>query len=297
VIIVSRPERARAVCRDVRRGLRGFIALVGLAGFFLWPTLAVTAGDRILDQVSDTSVPQYVAKPLARIAHNPTYFTQGLAFGLDALWESTGHYGKSQLIQYPWVSGSAKMQPTAQLQLPSDEFGEGLTILGDTVYQLTWKEGKVHRYQIAGATITPLPSWLNDKQGWGLTTDGTYLITSDGSDVLYFHSPVDFSMVKNIPVRLAGASISRLNELEWINGRIWANVWGSDKLVIIDPDTGQVTGVVDCRQLVDDAKRSHDGAGALNGIAWDVRSEALLLTGKHWPWIYRVSLVEHKNKP
>ncbi len=96
------------------------------------------------------------------------------------------------------------MQPTAQLQLPSDEFGEGLTILGDTVYQLTWKEGKVHRYQIAGATITPLPSWLNDKQGWGLTNDGTYLIASDGSDVLYFHSPVDFSMVRVFPCGLRG---------------------------------------------------------------------------------------------
>ncbi|MGA0382806.1 MAG: glutaminyl-peptide cyclotransferase [Arenicellales bacterium] len=297
MIIVSRPERVWAVCRDVRRGFRSFIALVSLAGVYLWPTPSVTAGDRVLDQVSDASVQQYGAKLLARIPHNPSHFTQGLAFGRGALWESTGHYGKSQLIQYPWASGSTKIQPTAQLQLRSDEFGEGLTILGDTVYQLTWKEGKVHRYQIAETTITPLPSWPNDKQGWGLTTDGTYLIASDGSDVLYFHSPVDFSMVKSIPVRLAGASISRLNELEWINGRIWANVWGSDNLVIIDPDTGRVTGVVDCRQLVDDAKRSHAGAGVLNGIAWDVRSEALLLTGKHWPWIYRVSLVEHKNKP
>ena len=136
----------------------------------------------------------------------------------------------------------------------------------------------------------------NDREGWGLTTDGQHLIASDGSAFLTFRSIADFSVEQTIEVRFQGKAIDRLNELEWIDGKIWANVWMTPFIVVVDPATGDVTSVIDCRNLVEDARASSPDIDVLNGIAWDATNRELYLTGKLWPWIYKVAL-DKKTSP
>ena len=136
----------------------------------------------------------------------------------------------------------------------------------------------------------------NDREGWGLTTDGHHLIASDGSAFLTFRSIKGFSVEQTIEVRFQGKAIDRLNELEWIDGKIWANIWMTPFIVVVDPATGDVTSVIDCRNLVEDARASSPDIDVLNGIAWDAANRELYLTGKLWPWIYKVAL-DKKTSP
>ncbi|MEK9786299.1 MAG: glutaminyl-peptide cyclotransferase [Gammaproteobacteria bacterium] len=276
--------RMTIVARQMAAWVAGFICGGAI--------LTASADDQRFVGLKDASIQRYELKILGRIPHNPRHFTQGLSFGAGSLWESTGGYGQSKLIRYRWAVSHDRLDEVDQIALPAGEFGEGLALLGNMVYQLTWKEGVVHRYKILAEGLSQLSGFKNQRQGWGLTTDGTYLLSSDGSDALYFLSPLDFSLHKAVRVRLAGEPLTRLNELEWVNGLIWANVWGSSYIVAIHPDDGTVTAVIDGRNLVDEVKRLDDRADVLNGIAWDQASETLLLTGKLWPWIYRVALVE-----
>ena len=136
----------------------------------------------------------------------------------------------------------------------------------------------------------------NDREGWGLTTNGQHLIASDGSAFLTFRSIKGFSVEQTIEVRFQGKAIDRLNELEWIDGKIWANIWMTPFIVVVDPATGDVTSVIDCRNLVEDARASNPDIDVLNGIAWDAINRELYLTGKLWPWIYKVAL-DKKTSP
>ena len=238
----------------------------------------------------------FEVKILQRIPHNPKYFVQGLQLDGDILWEGTGRYGESKLIKHRFNRTRGILEPVYEKALSSDDFGEGLAVLDNVLYQLTWKAGRVYRYDLSGKKPSPLEPLRNDREGWGLTTDGHSLIASDGSAFLAFRSAKDFSVQKTIEVQFQGKAIDRLNELEWIDGKIWANVWKTPFIMVVDPETGEVTSVIDCGNLVEDARASNPDIDVLNGIAWDASNRELYLTGKLWPWVYRVVL-DRKTPP
>ena len=238
----------------------------------------------------------FEVKILQRIPHNPKHFVQGLQMSGDILWEGTGLYGESKLIKHRLDRVDGTLELLYERALSSDDFGEGLAVLDKVLFQLTWKKRRVYRYDLSKQKPSPLEPLRNDREGWGLTTDGHSLIASDGSAFLAFRSAKDFSVQKTIEVRFQGKAIDRLNELEWIDGKIWANVWKTPFIVVVDAETGEVTSVIDCRSLVEDARASNPDIDVLNGIAWDISNRELYLTGKLWPWVYRVVL-DKKTKP
>ena len=268
-----------AICIDLSRGDLSHSWLYGYA----------TARTSLLAGKTD-SVDFFEVKILQRIPHNPKHFVQGLQLDGDILWEGTGLYGESKLIKHRLDRTVGTLELLYERELSSNDFGEGIAVLNDTLYQLTWKAGRVHRYDLSGKEPSPLEPLRNDREGWGLTTDGHSLIASDGSAFLSFRSAKDFSVEKTIEVRFQGKALDRLNELEWIDGKIWANVWKTPFIVVVDAETGDVTSVIDCGSLVEDARASNPDIDVLNGIAWDTSNRELYLTGKLWPWVYRVVL-------
>ena len=247
-----------------------------------------------LENVKDPTIDRYVARIVQKIPHDPLIFSQGIAFGAASLWESAGRYGQSRLLRYRIERPIRSLEVSWSLSLPTDQFAEGITILDDVLYQLTWKAGVVHRYRLGVDAIETLRDFRIDRQGWGLATDGEFLITSDGSENLVFRSARDFSAVRIMPVTFQGQALRHLNELEVVDGSIWANIWKSPFLVVIEPTDGKVTGVIDCAALVDDAAASGLKIDVLNGIAQDPVTKEIYLTGKLWPWIYSVKLERHE---
>ena len=263
---------------------------------YLWlQNVTVPRMNSLLAAQAD-GVDVFEARIVQKIAHNPKYFVQGLQFDGDILWEGTGLYGESKLIKQRFNRTAGTLEPLYEKALSSDDFGEGLAVLNETLYQLTWKAGRVYRYDLSGKEPLLLEPLRNDREGWGLTTNGQHLIASDGSAFLTFRSIKGFSVEQTIEVRFQGKAIDRLNELEWIDGKIWANIWMTPFIVVVDPATGDVTSVIDCRNLVEDARASSPDIDVLNGIAWDAANRELYLTGKLWPWIYKVAL-DKKTSP
>ena len=279
------------------------IAILGIGAYlfrghisYLWLQSVTVPRMNSLFVTQADGVDVFEARIVQKIAHNPTHFVQGLQFDGDILWEGTGLYGESKLIKQRFNRTAGTLELLYEKALSSDDFGEGLAVLNDTLYQLTWKAGRVYRYDLSGKEPLLVESLRNDREGWGLTTDGQHLIASDGSAFLTFRSIADFSVEQAIEVRFQGKAIDRLNELEWIDGKIWANVWMTPFIVVVDPATGDVTSVIDCRNLVEDARASSPDIDVLNGIAWDATNRELYLTGKLWPWIYKVAL-DKKTSP
>jgi glutamine cyclotransferase len=227
--------------------------------------------------------------------HKPILFTQGLQLENNYFYESSGLYGKSMLVTYPlaepastWAKLSAPF--TLKRDLPAQSFAEGLTILHNKLYLLTWQEGTLLIYD--KTNLNYLASLSYQGEGWGLTNDGKKLIRSDGSDTLYFHNPEDFSIVNNIKVRDGNQAVSQLNELEFADGFIWANIWHNDRIVKIDPATGSIVNEVNLAELRRRLKLT-DTEQVLNGIAWSQEKKAFWVTGKNWPKMF---LVKIKNK-
>ena len=279
------------------------IAILGIGAYlfrghisYLWLQSVTVPRMNSLFVTQADGVDVFEARVVQKIPHNPTHFVQGLQFDGDILWEGTGLYGESKLIKQRFNRTAGTLELLYEKALSSDDFGEGLAVLNDTLYQLTWKAGRVYRYDLSGKEPLLVESLRNDREGWGLTTDGQHLIASDGSAFLTFRSIADFSVEQAIEVRFQGKAIDRLNELEWIDGKIWANVWMTPFIVVVDPATGDVTSVIDCRNLVEDARASSPDIDVLNGIAWDATNRELYLTGKLWPWIYKVAL-DKKTSP
>lgn len=215
--------------------------------------------------------------------HDTKSFTQGLLWCNNLVLESTGGYGSSRLRKVRLADGKVLREVT----LPYRYFGEGLARIDDRLYQLTWREGKAFVYNLAD--FSHLRTLEYSGEGWGLTYDGSWLIRSDGSDSLTFHDPSTFAFFRKLPVRLAGRPVFRLNELEFVEGAIYANIWQSTDIVRIDPATGQVTGVIDTSTLPYRTRVA--GEDVLNGIAYDQESKTFLLTGKLWPKLYQVRFV------
>ena len=215
--------------------------------------------------------------------HDRSYFTQGLEVINNIVYESTGLYGASRLVKYRLGDSKALQQQ----ELPNRYFGEGLTVLNNKIYQLTWKSGRVFVYD--QKNLNKLDSLSITTQGWGLSNNGQQLIYSDGSAYLRFLDPISQRVTKQLQVTDQGRPVTNLNELEWVEGRIYANVWQSDTVIMISPETGKVVGKVNFSKLLPKPLHRHN-TGVLNGIAYDHVQKSLYITGKRWPTIYQVRL-------
>ena len=242
---------------------------------------ATGCGSAPAGQHQDEPADVPVGRPtvIAETPHDPSAFTEGLEFDGPALYESTGQFGQSQLRELDPASGAV----LRAAPLPPDFFGEGIAIVGDRIWQLTWQNGVAIEWD--KASFTPLRQVPISGEGWGLCYDGTRLVRSDGTDRLRFHDPTSFAEIGSVPVTYPGKPFTGLNELECVDGQVWANVFPTDQIARVDPAAGKVTAVVDAARLFDDARRAQ--AQVLNGVAYAGDGE-FLLTGKYWPAMFRV---------
>jgi glutaminyl-peptide cyclotransferase len=225
-------------------------------------------------------------KVLATRHHDSAAFTQGLLFHDGSLYESTGLYGSSSLREVDPISGAVKRK----VDVPSEFFAEGLALVDDRLIQLTWKEQKALVYKLAG--FASAGDMRYEGEGWGLCWDGKRLVMTDGSDKLTFRDPKTFSFVGEVTVTRAdrmGEQVLNLNELECVDGVIYANVWQTDDILRIDPKDGRVTAVIDASGLLTPEERQK--TDVLNGIAWDPQRKIFLITGKLWPKLFEVTFV------
>lgn len=227
---------------------------------------------------------EYDYKVEERQAQPRNYFVQGLEYNGDSLLIGTGGYGQSTLYRIKPDTGDVLNSVNIHPRL----FGEGITALGDRVYQLTWRARTGFIYALSD--FKPIARFRLNSEGWGLCNNGRELILSDGSHRLYRLDPNRLSTTGVITVTENGKPLRHLNELEWIDGKIWANVWMTDDLVIIDPSSGEVEGRVHLTGLLSIMERQAD-TDVLNGIAWDAANKALWVTGKNWPWRYRIRII------
>lgn len=215
--------------------------------------------------------------------HDRQAFTQGLVFIDGRLFESTGLNGESSLREVDLATGRVRRR----VDVPAQYFAEGLAILGGQAFQLTWQNQRAFVYDRETFRLEKEFSYTGE--GWGLTTDGRWLVMSDGSSQIRFLDPATFAVMRSIVVTHGGLPVPRLNELEWINGEIFANVWQSDLVVRIDPRSGNVTGVIDFTGLLPPQDRDAS-TDVLNGIAYDAARDRLFVTGKRWPKLFEVRL-------
>lgn len=216
-------------------------------------------------------------------AHDPALFTQGLILEGDWLVESSGGYGKSLIRRYHVETGEV----AKQVQLPQRVFAEGVVQVDNHLFLLTWRKGI--GYELTADDLELVKRHDYDGEGWGLTYDGRYLVMSDGSDRLTWRQPDDFSKVRNLHVTGGGRSWNRLNELEYAQGLIWANVWQENVILAINPRNAQVEGILDLSALVE-ANSTRPSHSVLNGIAYDKTQAAFWITGKLWPRRYLLKI-------
>jgi glutamine cyclotransferase len=217
---------------------------------------------------------------VAAYPHDPNAFTQGLAIEAGQLYEGTGQYGASTVRRVDLASG----RPEKQRALGPTYFGEGIAILDGLLYQLTWQNGVVVVFDVETFEVQRTMQYVGE--GWGLTHDGRELIMSDGSATIRFRDPRTFAVTREIEVRDRDVPVPMLNELEYIDGEIWANIWYDDRIVRISPADGAVLGYVDLANLYPRSARSSEAV--LNGIAYDAAGKRLFVTGKNWPQLYEI---------
>ena len=215
--------------------------------------------------------------------HDPGAFTQGLLLSNGSLFESTGLNGRSSLREVDPQTGVVKRK----VDVPDEYFAEGLALVGSHLIQLTWQSQKAFVYNRADFKVEGERPYQG--QGWGLCWDGRRLVMTDGSDRLTFRDPETFAVRGEVQVTLAGQPVQDLNELECVNGEVYANVWQTDSILRIDPASGKVTAVIDAANLLTPAERGK--TDVLNGIAWDPARKTFLITGKLWPKMFEVAFV------
>jgi len=217
------------------------------------------------------------------LPHSRETYTQGLEFYDGMLYESSGEYGLSfiETLSFP------ELKTVRRTEVDDRFFAEGITILGDTLYMLTWREHQLLKFD--PVTLEERGRCTIYTEGWGLTNDGERLYMSDGSQYIYELDPVTLERTGRVPVTTPAGPVFNINELEWIDGRIWANVYGYNNILIIDPATGYVEAIVECNGLLEpqDIKRSTD---VLNGIAYDPENKKIYVTGKRWPKMFEIEL-------
>lgn len=238
------------------------------------------------DAGTDTTeeVPLYTFEIVAQYPHDSRAWTQGLVLEDGVLYEGTGRKGQSTLREVDLATG----QVLRGVRLPDDLFGEGITLYGGKIYQLTWREHVGIIYD--SETFDVLHTFTYPTEGWGLTHDGQQLIMSDGSNILYFRDPDTLEVTRTLAVSGPQGPVAPLNELEYVEGEIYANVWLTDHIARIDPATGNVVGWIDLTGLLDRDNLAAP-ADVLNGIAYDDENDRLFVTGKLWPALFEIELV------
>ncbi|HEY5700783.1 MAG TPA: glutaminyl-peptide cyclotransferase [Gammaproteobacteria bacterium] len=248
----------------------------GLVGFLL---LSVAG----LAPASSDMPEQFGIEVIASYPHDPGAFTQGLVYHGGYLYESTGRYGASTVRKVDLQSGRV-----LQIHhLPADRFGEGLAVVGERLIQLTWRSRIGYVYDLR--TLKPSGEFYFQSEGWGLTYDGEHLLMSDGSATLYRLDPETFGLIGKLVVTELGQPVSRLNELEFVDGFIYANVWQTTRIAKIHPQNGRVVGWIELAALVPPASA---GAGVLNGIAYSADTNAFMVTGKLWPRLFVINMIK-----
>lgn len=244
-------------------------------------TPSLPAQERIPEQIT--------WKIIDTFPHNATASTQGLVYNAGMIYESTGLFGQSSLHKKSLTTGATEKF----INLSSRDFGEGVTLFEDKLYQITWRSGTGYIYD--KELLIQEDQFHYQGEGWGLTNDGKHLIMSDGTAKLSFLDPVTFKKIKSLAVSDQYGPVMQLNELEYFDGAIFANVLYKNKVARIDPNNGHVTGWIDFQPLVDthlsapsDAIKSH----AMNGIAWDSSTRTLFVTGKNWSKLFAISLLK-----
>lgn len=245
---------------------------------FLMSFMLISCGDK--------AVKEYTVEVVAKYPHDTQSYTQGLFFQDGQMYESTGLRGKSTFRKIDLETGKS----LKRLDFDKKYFLEGSVMFNDNLYILTWETKVAFVYD--AETLEYKSTWKYPREGWGLTTDGKQLIASDGSSTLYFMDE-NFALQRRVIVKYEDRPVRWLNELEYINGKIWANVYMTDEIVIINPKDGRVEGVIDCRGLLPKQLRTPE-TDVLNGIAYNPEDGKIYITGKNWPELYEIRLVEKR---
>lgn len=279
--------------------MAGLAALSGAAGLVASAMPPVDRGAAPVTQPSDATspapapqasnsdstaaVPVLTATVVARYPHDPQAFTQGLIWRDGVFYESLGRVGLSEVRRVRLEDGRA----LARARIPAGQFGEGLAEHRGQLISLTWRDGVAHRWD--PRTLRRVGESRYRGEGWGLAGNGRELVLSDGTPTLRFLDPESFNERRRVRVTLRGRPLGDINELEWVNGALLANVWHTSYLVRIDPATGAVTALVDLAALVREVGAS-DPEAVANGVAWDAKGRRLFVTGKLWPTLFEVKL-------
>ncbi len=245
---------------------------------------AATVAAMIAAQPAAPNLPTFTYRIVHVYPHDPNAFTQGLQYVDGVLYEGTGLNGRSSIRKVDLETGKVLQQRA----LPPEHFGEGITVWKNDLIELTWQTHVAFVYD--KSTFDPKKRFSYRGEGWGLTHDGTNLIMSDGTDELRVVDPITFSEKRRIKVTAAGQPLRNLNELEVVRNEILANIWQTDFVARIAPDTGKVTGYIDLRGLLTPAERAN--TDVLNGIAYDAGHDRLFVTGKLWPKLFEVRVVQ-----
>jgi glutaminyl-peptide cyclotransferase len=265
----------RLVGQMSRVSVLAFIMVIGslrAPWFAAWP------------QSSGGTLPLYGYHIVRVYPHDPKAFTQGLQYVDGVLYEGTGQNGQSSIRKVELATGKVLQKR----DVSAEYFGEGITVWKNDLIELTWQTHVAFVYD--RVTFQPKKQFSYPGEGWGLTHDGTNLVMSDGTDELRVLDPVTFAEKRRIKVTAAGAGLRNLNELESVKGEIFANIWQTDHVARIAPDTGKVVGYIDLRGLLTTAERAH--TDVLNGIAYDAQHDRLFVTGKWWPKLFEITLVK-----
>ena len=242
------------------------------------------ANDQVSGDAPVNRTPTFGYEVVAIHPHDPKAFTQGLQWHEGRLFESTGQVGTSGIREVELTSGRVIREQA----LEAPHFGEGIVILGPTLFQITWQSGQAFTYDWKtfrrGGT-----SFRYDGEGWGLTTDGTSVIMSNGTPSLVWRNSKTFAVERTVTVTDHGTPVTQLNELEWVKGEIWANVWQSDQIARINPATGEVTGWIDLQGILPALDRT-GSEDVLNGIAYDAAGDRIFVTGKLWPKLFEIRI-------
>ena len=236
------------------------------------------------------SIPVCTVRVVRTFPHDRSAFTQGLVIDNGVLYEGTGLLGQSMLRRVDLESGEVLQA----YSLPPEYFGEGIAVWQDRIIQLTWKSGQGFVYDRQSFEL--LDTYRYTTEGWGITHDGTRLIMSDGTQILRFWDPETLAEVDSVEVYANGVPVTRLNELEYVQGMVLANVWQTDLIAVIDPQTGQVTAWIDLRGLLEPGDYA-EPVDVLNGIAYDAGSQRLFVTGKLWPKLFEIEVLSPTGAP
>ncbi len=268
-------------------GISLFFFTVASVAIFLFLHESWEAGAE--DVFIQSGTPVYTYRIVNAYPHDPGAFTQGLLYHGGYLYESTGLQGRSTLRKVDLKTGRV----LNIRNLPKKYFGEGITLHGKRLFQITWQSKTGFIYD--PATFRRMGQFSYDTEGWGITSDGIHLIMSDGTSTLRFLEPRTFKVSRRIEVRDGGKSVSGLNELEYVRGEIYANIWNTGYIARISPETGKLRGWIDLRGLYGELGGKHEW-DVLNGIAYDPEKDRLFVTGKFWPKLLEIKIIRQKTK-